>query len=54
LHREISGCYRSQHGAERFAHLRSYLSSTRKHGVPAITALVDLFEGHPWMPLSPS
>ncbi|MGI8807346.1 MAG: hypothetical protein ACR2KK_05825, partial [Acidimicrobiales bacterium] len=24
LHRKISGCFRSQHGAERFAHLRSY------------------------------
>ncbi|MDA8358938.1 MAG: IS66 family transposase [Actinomycetota bacterium] len=54
LHRKISGCFRSQHGAERFAHLRSYLSTTRKNGVPAITALVDLFDGHPWMPPSPS
>ena len=53
LHRKISGCFRSQHGAERFAHLRSYLSTTRKNGVPAITALVDLFEGKPWMPPSP-
>ena len=52
LHRKISGCFRSQHGAERFAHLRSYLSTTRKNGVPAITALVDLFEGKPWMPPS--
>ena len=50
LHRKISGCFRSPHGAERFAHLRSYLSTTRKHGIPAITALIDLFEGNPWMP----
>ena len=50
LHRKISGCFRSQHGAERFAHLRSYLSTTRKHGIPAIDALTRLFKGNPWMP----
>jgi len=53
LHRKISGCFRSQHGAERFAHLRSYLSTTRKHGVPAIDALMRLFNGDPWMPPAP-
>ncbi len=53
LHRKISGCFRSQHGAERFAHLRSYLSTTRKHSVPAIDALVRLFKGDPWMPPAP-
>jgi hypothetical protein len=50
LHRKISGCFRSRHGAERFAHLRSYLSTTRKHGIPAIDALTRLFAGDPWMP----
>lgn len=54
LHRKISGLFRSQHGAERFAHLRSYLSTTRKNGINAITALVDLFEGKPWMPPQPT
>jgi transposase len=53
LHRKISGCFRSQHGAERFAHLRSYLSTTRKHDIPAIDALVRLFMGDPWMPPTP-
>ncbi len=53
LHRKISGCFRSQHGAERFAHLRSYLSTTRKNGVPAIDALTRLFEDDPWMPPTP-
>lgn len=53
LHRKISGCFRSKAGAERFAHLRSYLSTTRKHGVPAIDALVRLFNDDPWMPPSP-
>jgi transposase len=54
LHRKISGCFRSQHGAERYGHLRSYLSTTRKNSIPAITALTDLFEGHPWMPPCPA
>jgi len=53
LHRKISGCFRSQHGAERFAHLRSYLSTTRKHDIPAIDALVRLFKDDPWMPPAP-
>lgn len=54
LHRKISGCFRSQHGAERFAHLRSYLSTTRKHDIPTIDALIRLFNGDPWMPSAPS
>ena len=54
LHRKISGCFRSKEGAERFAVLRSYLSSTRKNDVPAIDALVRLFNGDPWMPPPPT
>ena len=53
LHRKISGCFRSQAGAERFANLRSYLSTTRKNGIPAIDALTQLFAGDPWMPPLP-
>jgi len=53
-HRKISGCFRSQHGAERFAHLRSYLSTTRENGITAIDALTRLFEGNPWMPPQPT
>ncbi|MGH9153861.1 MAG: IS66 family transposase [Acidimicrobiales bacterium] len=53
LHRKISGCFRSKPGAERFAHLRSYLSTTRKNDVPAIDALTRLFNGDPWMPPAP-
>ena len=49
-HRKISGCFRSEQGAERVAHLRRYLSTTRKNGVPAIEALTRLFNGDPWMP----
>lgn len=54
LHRKISGCFRSEAGAVRFAHLRSYLSTTRKHDIPAIDALVRLFNDDPWMPPTPA
>jgi transposase len=53
LHRKISSCFKSQAGAERFATVRSYLSTTRKNDVPAIDALTHLFNGHPWMPPQP-
>jgi len=54
LHRKISGCFRSKAGAERFAHLRSYLSTTRKNDISAIDALTRLFNGDPWMPPQPT
>ena len=50
LHRKISSCFKSQAGAERFAHVRSYLYTTRKNDIPAIDALTGLFTGNPWMP----
>ena len=50
LHRKISSCFRSHHGAQRFAHVRSYLSTTRKHDIGAIDALTRLFNDDPWMP----
>lgn len=53
LHRKISSCFKSQAGAERFAAVRSYLSTTRKNDIPAIDALTSLFNGDPWMPPKP-
>ncbi len=50
LHRKISSCFKSQAGAERFAAVRSYLSTTRKNDIPAIDALTRLFNHNPWMP----
>jgi transposase len=52
IHRKISSCFRDQTGAERFAHVRSYLSTTRKHDIPAIDALTQLFNNNPWMPFT--
>ena len=54
LHRKISSCFRSKAGAERFARVRSYLSTTRKHDSGALDALTQLFAGNPWMPPAPS
>ena len=54
LHRKVSGCYRSKAGAERSAHLRSYLDTTRKNDITAMDALVRLFAGEPWMPPQPT
>jgi transposase len=50
IHRKVSSCFRSQAGAERFAHVRSYLSTTRKNDVGALDALTRLFNNDPWMP----
>ncbi|MGH9170876.1 MAG: IS66 family transposase [Acidimicrobiales bacterium] len=53
LHRKVSGCFRSLAGAERSAHVRSYLATTQKNGVSAMDALMQLFEGRPWTPPDP-
>lgn len=50
IHRKVSSCFRSKAGAERFAHVRSYLSTTRKNDIGALDALTRLFNGDPWMP----
>ena len=50
IREKISGCLRSLAGATTFCALRSYLSTTRKHGRDALTALRELHEGQPWLP----
>ena len=50
IHRKVSSCFKTLAGAERFAHVRSYLSTTRKHDIPAIDALTRLFNNDPWLP----
>jgi transposase len=46
---KISGSWRTLIGAQRFARIRSYISTVRKHGLNPLTALRDLFAGRPWM-----
>lgn len=50
LQQKISGCWRTQDGAQRFLTIRSYLSTARKHGVGALTALNQLTAGEAWLP----
>ena len=45
VHQKISGCFRSQDGADIFCRVRSYLSTCRKNNVSASLALTLLFDG---------
>lgn len=45
VHQKISGCFRSQEGADIFCRVRSYLSTCRKNDVSATQALTLLFNG---------
>jgi transposase len=48
VQQKISGSWRTLTGARRFARIRSYISTVRKHGINPLTALRDLFAGRPW------
>jgi transposase len=50
LRQKVSGCLRTLAGAEQFCAIRSYLATARKHGIHFFHALVQLAEGHPWLP----
>jgi hypothetical protein len=45
VQQKISGCFQSLDGAKIFCRIRSYLSTCRKQGLTASTALRLLFEG---------
>ena len=47
---KVSGCMRSMTGAENFCTIRSYLSTTAKHGIGMLDALRRLFTGNAWLP----
>ena len=47
LKQKISGCFRSQHGAEVFCRLRSYISSARKNGHQILDAIEKALIGNP-------
>ncbi len=47
---KVSGCFRSEVGAEAFARMRGYLSTLRKQGIALLDALRTLFTGTPLYP----
>jgi transposase len=50
LKQKVSGCFRSDQGAQAFATIRSYLSTLHKQSVDPYQALVMTFQGNPPMP----
>jgi transposase len=50
LRQKISGGLRTWTGAHTFTAIRSYLATTRKHGLNALDALTQLHHGKPWLP----
>lgn len=48
IHQKISGGWRTSHGIEIFARIRSYLETARKHGHNPYTALEQLHTTGPW------
>jgi transposase len=47
---KVSGCFRSEQGAKAFCRIRGYISTLRKQGQRAFTALQQLFMGTPIQP----
>ena len=47
LKQKISGCFRKHHGAEVFCRIRSYISTSRKHGYCVLDSLAVAIRGNP-------
>jgi transposase len=50
VQQKISGCMRTLPGAQRFARLRSYVSTLKKHGMNILRYIADAAGGCPWLP----
>jgi len=47
---KISGCFRTTHGAEHFARIRSYLSTARKQNLNILDSITSAIKGNPFIP----
>ena len=47
VQQKVSGCFRSERGARLFCAIRSYLSTSRKHGVNLMDSIQSAFAGTP-------
>ena len=47
---KISGCFRTVHGAEHFARIRSYLSTARKQNLNILDSITSAMKGTPFIP----
>jgi transposase len=54
LQQKISGTFRTEAGARRFATVRSYIETGRKHNQNPLDLLIQLFNGNPWTIPSPT
>jgi transposase len=52
VQQKVSGCFRSDWGADAYATIRGYLATLRKQGEPLLAALQTVFVGRPLYPAS--
>lgn len=50
LKQKISGAFRTTDGADTFCHIRSYISTVRKHGANVIDAIANALTQQPFVP----
>jgi transposase len=50
IQQKVSGCFRSEWGADAYARIRGYLATLRKQGRPLLAALEAAFVGRPLSP----
>lgn len=51
LRQKISGCFRSEEGAEMFCRIRGYISTIRKQGHSLLSSIVSIFDPSQPMPI---
>lgn len=51
LQQKISGCFRTDTGADRFCRIRGYISTLRKQGHDILSALYSIFDNSPFYPI---